>query len=564
MRHSMTITSRSKRLPVFLVLLFLICDLLVSAHGGEAVVPVNIPFTLTGAIVVGQTQVSLPFSLQGASSLRLDVIAPVNGAALSLLTPDGIELLGLGGLAVQFTSGADLRPAAPLPGGVFVIENITSLQNGTYTLGVTFPAATEKTAILATVIAGSEYEVGIVSPKTRYLSGEDASLGILILKSGTPITGLAPTVKIRRKDGVGVETVVAGKDDGLDADGAASDGIYSVDFTFGSPGTYIIEGLADIPSPSGILHRTAEIEVEVVQAGLTVSQVTAPLRTSALGCIQSVDVVLDANVVLAGDYSMSATLRASNGNELIVNRLLPGIATGAQQISVSFPADDLRKVLAVDGPHMVSQITVIRLATDFEVQYEGVDVLQTEDFLLSEICRESIEIETSLTVVPRLRNGMIDQLSLTFPVYVAQAGSYSISLKVVGATGVDVAQLGETRSLGAGTNQVTFVVPGDKFLRLDGPYSVKSVLALGSSGSAQQSLVGITTSLLRWQFFPTKPGDLNGDGAVSILDTKVLLGFRGAPSLRPGDRRDLNRDGKIDARDVRELNNLIIKGRRSR
>jgi len=85
---------------------------------------------------------------------------------------------------------------------------------------------------------------------------------------------------------------------------------------------------------------------------------------------------------------------------------------------------------------------------------------------------------------------------------------------------------------------------------------VISLLVLSGGNSARLSTMGTTPGYLRWQFYPKITGNLNGDGAVDAADVALVTQFRNAKVLVPGDRRDLNKDGVIDIRDARELQNL--------
>lgn len=60
---------------------------------------------------------------------------------------------------------------------------------------------------------------------------------------------------------------------------------------------------------------------------------------------------------------------------------------------------------------------------------------------------------------------------------------------------------------------------------------------------------------------PTKPGDFNGDGVVDVMDVSILKACLGYPSVGANDRRDLNRDGKVDALDLRTLTTLCTRPR---
>lgn len=523
----------------------------------SGVIPVNLPVTLTAEVVPGQTTVTLPFALAGADRLRLDVIVPVNGSALSLLDPTGAEVLGPNGPAVQFTPGEVSQPGSGLPGGVYVIEAIQAPRDGEWRVVVSYPPASGKTVIVATVLAKSRYEVGFALTRTSYITGEDIALGIAVFDSGQPIAGLAPSLLVQRADGTGGTLQLLGKDDGMGPDGLEKDGIYSVDLTLATPGIYNLAATVNIPTPTGSIRRVIDTRIEILNPTATIHELSITRGVGTAGCLAALNLALDTEFFVAGDYAFAATLRGHNGQEYTARSFLEGVGVERQTVSLTFEAGQIDALIGVDGPYTVHDIRVFRVVDDFDLQFQWKDVVQTPMVSLSEICRPAVFVDNTLEVAQRLNEGMIDQLSFSFPVVVARAGRYTVTFKVVAAQGEDIIQIGESRDLVLGRNRLTFSVASDKFLKLDGPYAVVSVLVLGPGGSAQSSRVGASGPLSRWQFFPRLKGDLNDDGVLDSADQSILASFRNAVALVPGDRRDLNRDGKINILDTRELVNLI-------
>ena len=122
----------------------------IAQDGAQLPIPMNTPATVTGQIVAGMTRLELPFNLSGASSLALDVIVPVDGASLQLLSPSGVAAAS-GGAGVAFYPGSALPTAAP--GGVFEVSAITAPADGTWILVLSFPPAPARTVAIATVRA---------------------------------------------------------------------------------------------------------------------------------------------------------------------------------------------------------------------------------------------------------------------------------------------------------------------------------------------------------------------------------------------------------------------------
>lgn len=509
-------------------------------------IPVNQPQIVTGNIIPGMTSLDIPFSVNGADGLSMEVIAPVDGVALSLVGPGGNAVVPVGDPRVHFTAGSTLPN--PLPGGVFVVDEVAAPADGNWIIRLTFPAAPQKTVAMATVTARSRYQVGIVIERAKLLVGEDVSVGIIVLDNGTPITGLAPTLSI----GLGTPTTpFAARDDGAGADGLANDGIYSTAYTFGSAGIYPIQGDVVIPTAKGNIVRQATLAVEAIPPSLEVTAIALNKVLGTGGCIAALQVNLTENVLRAGNYVTRVQL-GINGKTLD-GRKSQALPVGTAQTTIQFTAADLKQKLAASGTFNVNLIETLEVTPqEFLLAYRRRNAGSFE-LAATELCSAPIEVEEQLTVTPVLKSGFIDSLNLAFPVTVRTAGSYQISFKVVGPGGEDIRLVNASRALVAGRNIVTANVSSPSFRAVDGPYRAISLLVFGGGSSARLSTLGVTPSYSRWQFYPSITGDLTNDGAVDAADESVLTSFRGQKSLVPGDRRDLNNDGLIDIRDIREL-----------
>jgi len=509
-------------------------------------IPVNQPQVLTGDITPGMTNLDIPFAVSGADGLSMEVIAPVNGVTLSLVGPGGHVVVPVGDPRVHFTPGSALPNS--LPGGVFMVDEVAAPADGNWIIRLAFPGAPQKTVAMATITARSRYQVGIVIERTTLLVGEDVSIGIIVLDNGTPITGLSPTLSI----GLGAPTTpFAARDDGAGLDGLANDGVYSIAYTFGSAGTYQIQGDVVIPTATGNVVRQATLAVAAIPPALDVTTVVLNKVLGSGGCVTALQVGLTENVQRAGNYVTRVQLGA-NGKTLDARKSQP-LALGTAQTTLQFTAADLKQKLAASGTFNVNLIETLEVTSqEFLLAYRRRDAGSFE-LTPTELCTASIGVEEQLTVTPVLKAGFIDSLNLAFPVTVRTAGSYQISLKMVGPGGEDIRLINASRALAAGRNIVTANVSSPNFRSVDGPYRAISLLVFGGGSSARLSTLGATPAYLRWQFYPAITGDLTNDGAVDAADEALLTSFRGQKSLVPGDRRDFNKDGVIDIRDIREL-----------
>lgn len=518
-----------------------------TAHAQTVPVAVNLPATVSGPVVPGATSLDIPFAVAGADGVRIELIVPVNGAALTLLDPAGNVVVAPGDPRVTFRSGALNAP--PLPGGIFEIAELPDPVDGTWTIRLAFPAAPQKTVALGTIYARSRYEVGVAVERNTLLVGEDVSLGLVVLDNGQPITGLNPTIAL---NGGAPQTAA---DDGQGADGKADDGVYSVDHTFTAPGDYTVTGKVELLTPKGPVSRTATAQVKAVSPLLGNARIALSTQTGAGSCIAALKVDFDFTVQKAARYATLIRLTAPNGKSIDV-RKSASYGTGAGKAAAEYKAADIRTKLGVDGPYSVALVDALELGeTDFTLAYRKRDA-GTFSANLSQLCAGAIELQSQLTTTPVLRDGHIDRFRLAFPITVANGGFYQISFKVVGPNGEDIELVNASRTLAAGANNVEVELASDKFQAVDGPYRAISLVVLQGGVSARLTTIGSTDAYSHWQFYPKKAGDLDNDGVVGPADAALLTQQRGAAVYTPGDRRDLNRDGVIDIRDVRALQQL--------
>ncbi len=541
---------------IIIVTLFLAACLSAVASAQNVPLALNLPTPLSVAVMPGQTSAEITLSVSSVDNMRLQVIAPVNGAKFVLLDQDGIEALTSADPNVAFLDGTLLSP--PLPGGVFLTPTIENPGNGDWKLQFQFPPATDKTVIVATLFTSTPYKVGIVLDRSEYRVGQTISIGMIALQSGQPITGLSPVLTITPP--AGMSSSFTGMDDGdiNHFDGLADDGIYSGGYTFTSVGTYTVEGSVTIPTDSSPVQRTASAIVTVTEPLITLDTVEGSVVTGTGGCVAGLNVRVLTDVLQASDYVVSALLNGSNGNVIEKSLHQEITSSGEMSFDLFFSADDIRNDIGVDGPYTVNPVDILSFGASKGISLEvrKPDAYIFPPLTLNELCMPDIAIVQDLTVTQTLRDGFIDSLLFSFPVNVNKGGSYQISFKVLGQGGQDIELFGFNQTFAAGSNTVEVKVPYDKFQAVDGPYSVESVLIIGQGASAQASLVGSSSAISRWQFFPRIYGDLDADGDVDVADRTILLGFKGNPVLNPGDRRDLNNDGRIDIRDARYIRTL--------
>lgn len=515
-------------------------------------VALNTPIVLGDPVIVGQTSSEVVLPISASDSMRLQVIAPVEGVTLTLLDPTGISVLAPADPSVSFLDGNLITP--PRPGGVFMTPTIDSPADGDWTVRLDYPSAIEKTVIIATLYTNSEYQTGLILDRSEYRVGQTAALGMIALQNGQPITGLSPSITI--EPAAGPSSTFTGIDDGdfSNFDGLADDGIYSGGYTFTTTGTHTISSVVTIPTDSGsTIQKTASATVNVTSPIVELIDIDGSIVLGEGSCVAGLNVDVMAETLQPAFFVASAHLVGSNTNTIEANANVDMVAPGVFELSLFFSSDDIRNEIGVDGPYAVSPVDIL---ADVSLEAREADAYTFSSIALDDLCISPIAITQNLDVNQTLRDGHIESLQLGFPVAVSRSGYYQLTFKVTGASGQDVELFGLNQYMSAGTNTVEVSLPYEKFQAIDGPYSLESALILGQGESAQVSVVGSTDSLSRWQFVPRIKGDLDADGDVDVADRNILLGYRNQPVLAPGDRRDLTGDGRIDLRDVRYITQI--------
>jgi len=524
-----------------------------NSYADEAPVPINAPSTLTANIVPGMQSVEIAFGLSGIDGVIIEVVAPIDGVSFSLIGPTGVATIASGDPEVTFTPGTEIAPGQSLPGGVFATQELSAPADGTWVIHLEFPTSPHSTVAVATVFTRTAYQAGITLVRESYLVGEDVSIGMLVLNNGLPVTGLAPEIEVSLKGSLTTPVKMTGMDDGVNPDGLANDGVYSIDYTFPLAGSYLIKGVAGIPTPQALITREANRMVSIIDPPLSVVSVTSNTLAGSGNCIAGIEEQVVLNVVVPGEYIVRGTLAAGRG-AVLEKRQRNIMGTGVSTITLLYSSQEIMQGLGENGPYTFAELDVLSLKNnEFTLASRGVDVGSTQLVDINALCRDPIEVGTGLTVNTVLSDNYISALEFGVPINVQRAGSYKFSFKVIGAAGEDIELIGFTQYLTEGSNIAAFTLPADRFQAADGPYAVISALVTGLGRTAQLSWVGETPAHQRWQFLPTREGDLDGDNDVDADDREHILAARNHTALTPGDRRDIIRDGQIDLRDVRAI-----------
>lgn len=513
----------------------------------EILAPTNLPNVLTVPVNPGDTSVSIPFKLNISGHVLLQVLVPLDDARISIVDSSDIVVADS---AIVFTPANELGTSG-VPGGAFELEDIV-LPAGLYHVNISFPAADGQTAIMLTTgispIAGApSYEIAVVVPKARGVIGDLATVGVLILKDGLPVTGLQP--ELLMIDESGSTSPIVLRDDGQDADGLVNDGLYSAEIELSVPGNFDLNARALLMTEGKEIELTANGTVTILPQIGQITDVESQLIMASEGCITGLRQTVSLSLIESGTYVVAGGLAADTG--LIEKRVREDFLSGAANVSFTFNASQLRS--AVGSGQSIRAITPELFSLGETIDFQDVAPVAFDLAVLPEqLCRENPIIFGSVSVEPIIVNNFIDALQFSFIVDVNTSGSHQLSFTVAGS-GQQVAVVSFNQLLQAGENTVTFLIDATDVQTNDGPYDVVSALVTGPAGSLQRSNLGRSEFYSRWQFTPSRQGDLNGDGIVDRADQNLLATFRNTEALYPGDRRDLNGDGVIDIRDLRMI-----------
>jgi hypothetical protein len=303
-------------------------------------------------ITPGMTSADILFTVQADENYIFNVMAPVNGVAMSVVAPSGMMFVPSSDGRIHFTDSATLGATAP--GGVFATDEITPNAIGVWKLHFTFPAATEKTVILASWVVNSAYHVGLLLDQSQYVVGNTATISIFGTEDGQSqaVANSNPQVTVQLLSS-GTPITVSVKDDGAGADGQANDGLFTGSYPFNAPGTYFITGTVTLPSASGSVVRTAEKQVTVIDAPITLNSAT--IQSTGSGCAQSLGVKLDVTVIQAGTYVFRGQLAGPDGTTLALGQTF-NLAAGTQSIVLPFSMDTIKEKLGYVSPLTVNWV----------------------------------------------------------------------------------------------------------------------------------------------------------------------------------------------------------------
>lgn len=520
----------------------------------------GMPQYIAAPVVPGQTQAILEFPIGATERFSVEVIAPVASPSLSVSGP-----LGPVPADISYSSGDKLDP--PLPGGMFHIREIIKPENGVWRLTVSFPTAVEKTVIQANVNLVTPYRTGFTLLQDTYLLGEAISAGMIVLNNGAPVLDAQARIDVISPTGVQKSLALKDNGDHANLDGQAKDGIYSQRLVFDEPGQWMLTGTVQADTPQGEIERVAYAFVNVEPPAIRLENLTSTLVTSETGCVSGLNLHFDTTVLQPGKFTARAALQASN--QSVITRFIRREAevTGPFSFDLLITSEELMSAI-LEGAEGAYAIALADLLTETEsgdrldARYR--DAGLTPPIELSALCLPMITFGLQPVFKPYISNNFIYYLDYSLPIFVGESGNYHISHRVVDRNGVQVATFSDGMFMEKGPAVIEGRFSNTQLMKYDGPLTLRSV-AIFKGGTGESSFLATSLpgdyTFERWQVGEGgyAKTDLNGDGVSNETDRLIIFNARGQKALSPGDRRDLNKDGKIDGADVIAWQNLMRK-----
>jgi hypothetical protein len=474
-RKSITMKLKSL-LSAFLIVVLLYFS--VVSHA-QTTVPVSTTDMHSDTINItpGMTSADIPFTVQTDESYIFNAMALVNGVAMSVVASSGTVFVPSSDGRIHFTDSATLGATAR--GGIFATDEITPNTIGVWKLHFTFPAATEKTVILASWVVNSAYHIGLLTDQSQYVTGNTATIWVFGTEGaqGQTVPNSNPKVTLRLlPSGKIVIIPVKGDDSGPRKQAKA--GLFTGSYQFKSPGAYLITGAVTLPTINGPMVRTAEQQVTVRDAPIMLNRTS--IQSTGTDCSQLLDIKLDLSVNQAGTYVFRGQLAGADGTTLTQGQSFD-LATGTQSIILSFLMDTIHEKFGYASPLAVNWVMGFYVDSD---SFAPVVTQYNVGTYAGVPCRDPISVGSTFTLAQTTQDGQIKAFNFSFPVNVITTGSYDITFNIVDFNGKSVDQLHLTETLTAGDNTVAFSEPGEKFANTNGPYRISGLAVVGAGNSA--------------------------------------------------------------------------------
>lgn len=305
--------------------------------------------------------------------------------------------------------------------------------------------------------------------------------------------------------GVGAETDLVFLDNGVAPDQVAEDGIYSAQYP-GSPTSGIAVVQVRGETAGDVIYKYFNVTITPVSAHFTNVYSSSVHDTNADGLYNELRVVVQMNVLQAGNFMINGSLRDAAG-ELISIASASSAANldfgpGLHTLTLVFSGEDIF-THQVNGPYYLSNLSLIDLGSGFQVDYID-EAYTTSAYNFTQFQHPSVILTgiNSENVVDTNGNGQYDYLDIYIGINLLNSGNYTRSAQLLGGNGVSVAWAQASGNLPAGNNNVLFRFNGRDINEagIDGPYTLTNLSIYSGNNNGQFSNVYITQPYSYGQF----------------------------------------------------------------
>ena len=383
-------------------------------------------------------------------------------------------------------------PSDPTTTGANYIFELSSPQIGTwsYVIQETVPLNSLR-AVIVFFSSDSSARTGIAGAGQDYRLDREVRLALVAVDGANVLKDLTISSVIEQLGNSGfVGPAVDFRDDGLGRDEVADDGLYTASFQTGTTGDFhVVSTIDGVNSQGNAFRRTAfaPFTVNPVRGNFVGTFSDRSIDTNNNGAIDQIGVSLDVDIVEAGLYNVSLILGTPSGESLPTNRII-NLGSGLTSVELMFTAEDIKNVLAADGPYLLNEAHLEFLGADPPATSDAMfGIGMTAAYQLSQFERNAIEFLTGSTAIgiDTDNNSKFDFLDVSIPVDFLNGGFYSWSGRLVDSNGTEVALAGNSGTFPSGASSLSLRFSGNAVGEngVDGPYFVRNLIIFGAGAS---------------------------------------------------------------------------------
>ena len=400
--------------------------------------------------------------------------------------------------------------------------------------------------VAVNVILQSDIFAVLAASQTEYRVGSTAAISLAVFERNTRIKNAGITAVVLGPGNAPAAVFL--RDDGVEGDLTAGDGVYVALIPLGAEGEYRVDIRARGLASTGEFERTSSVTWVAlpIRASFTGAVADNPIA-DADGFIESIVVSPAIDVVEPGRYEVSARLRSASG-KIIQRTAFEEFQRGPATATVSFRASDVRDALGEAGPYTIEKLFLERFDGDRSLLAdECTDCGTTQAYPLETLRHsERTRIMMPVRVDPfdRDNNNYIDELHVTVDLDADFAGLYAYSATLVTPGDEDADRDEGTTTLLRGRNQLHFRFDASAVGRggTDGSCKVALSLLGPASGAALDKSVP-TQAFLASQF----------EGFIPDTIPPQVSGQVVPDLLWPPDRRMVEVDVSYGASDNKDI-----------